>query len=97
MAASLHNVGWFYRGKLEQATGAPEAPEHKIIYFLWVSLTVIGFLTIASCVIQFIRLVFSLFILPGKPVCHIPLERSTISDVSISFGHLANLRKHGCL
>lgn len=71
MSSSLDNLGWFYRGKVEQATGIKETLDHKIVYALLVTFTVTGFLAIASYIVQFIRLLLSLFVLPGKPVRYI--------------------------
>ena len=65
MAPSLDNLGWFYRGKVEQAAGMSERLDHKIIYIL----AAIGFGVTFSTLFQLARLVCSLFVLPGKPVC----------------------------
>ena len=69
MAPSLDNLGWFYRGKVEQTTGMSEPLDHKIIYSLLTVFTAIGFYVTFSTLFQLARLVFSLFVLPGKPVC----------------------------
>ena len=68
MAFELDNLGWFYRGKMEQSSTIPESLNHKIVYFLLVTFTITGFLTISSYIFRFSRLTFSLFILPGKSV-----------------------------
>lgn len=69
MAPSLDNLGWFYRGKVEQAARMSESLDHKIIYSLLTAFTAIGFYATISTLFQLVRLLFSLFILPGKPVC----------------------------
>ncbi len=69
MAPSLDNLGWFYRGKVEQAAGMSEPLDHKIIYSLLTVFTAIGFYVTFSTLFQLARLVCSLFVLPGKPVC----------------------------
>ena len=69
MAPSLDNLGWFYRGKVEQAAGMSESLDHKIIYSLLTVLTAIGFGVTFSTLFQLARLLCSLFVLPGKPVC----------------------------
>jgi len=66
--ASLDNLGWFYRGKAEQAVGVPKTLDHKIIYILLATFTVTGFFAISLQLFSFVRLLFSLFILPGKSV-----------------------------
>lgn len=68
MAPSLDNLGWFYRGKVQQATGVGESLDQTIIYLCLVTFTVAGFFAIGLYVFQFIRLLLSLFVLPGKPV-----------------------------
>lgn len=68
MSFKLDNLGWFYRGKTEQAAAIPESLDHKIVYYILVSFTVAGFLTIFARLVQFARLLLSLFILPGRPV-----------------------------
>ena len=70
MAPSLDNLGWFYRGKAdEQASAVPESLNHKIVYLLLASFTATGFLVISFYVGQLIRLILSLCVLRGKPVC----------------------------
>jgi len=54
---------------MEQATGAQESLDHKITHALLVAFTVTGFFAIGTYVVQFMRLMLSLFVLPGKPVC----------------------------
>lgn len=71
MSPALDNLGWFYRGKMEQATGVPESLDHKIVYTMLVTFTVTGFVAMAFYAMQFIRLMLSLFVLPGKPVSSI--------------------------
>lgn len=68
MSLKLDNLGWFYRGKMEQSAALPESLDHKIVYYVLVTFTVAGFLTISARFMQFARLMLSLFILPGKPV-----------------------------
>ena len=69
MAPSLDNLGWFYKGKIEQAAGMSESLDHRIIYSLLTVFTAIGFYVTFSTLFQLARLAFSLFVLPGKPVC----------------------------
>ncbi len=68
MAPSPDNLGWFNRGKMEQVMGVPESLDYKIVYALLVACTVTGFFAIALYIVQFIRLMLSLFVLPGKSV-----------------------------
>ena len=68
MASNLGNLGWFYRGKMEQATGVPESLDNKIVYFLFNTFAVTGFFVIALYTFQITRLMLSLFVLSGKPV-----------------------------
>lgn len=68
MSFKLDNLGWPYRGKMEQSATLPESLDHKIIYYALISFTVIGFLTISARLIQFVRLLLSLFVLPGEPL-----------------------------
>lgn len=68
MASSFDNLGWFYRGRREQATTVPESLDHKIMYLLLATFTVTGFFATSLYVVQLIRLILSLFILPGKSV-----------------------------
>ncbi len=53
---------------MEQLTGVQESLDHKIVYALLVTCTVTGFFAIALYIVQFIRLMLSLFVLPGKSV-----------------------------
>lgn len=79
MSSKLYNLAWFYRGKMDQSTVLSESLDHKIIYFLLVTSTVAGFLTIFTKFIQFVRLMLSLFVLPGKPVyLSLPVKCSSI-------------------
>ena len=71
MAPSLENLGWFYKGKAEQAVGKAESLDHKIVYLLLVLFTVTGFFTILTRLYQYARLITSLFVLPGKSVRHL--------------------------
>jgi len=48
--------------------GVLESLDHKIVYALLVACTVTGFFAIALYIVQFIRLMLSLFVLPGKSV-----------------------------
>ena len=68
MSFKLDNLGWFYSGKMEQSTSLPKFLDHKIVYYVLVTFTVAGFLTVAARLIQFARLMLSLFVLPGKSV-----------------------------
>ena len=68
MFFKLDNLGWFYRGKMEQNAALPESLDHNIIYYTLATFTVVGFLTIFATLVQSARLILSLFILPGTPV-----------------------------
>ena len=68
MSSRLDNLAWFYRGNMEQSSALSESLDHKIVYYILVTCTVVGFLTIFSRIIQFARLVLSLYIFPGTPV-----------------------------
>ena len=72
MSSRIDKLAWFYRGKMDQSSALPESLHHKIVYYLLVTFTVVGFLTISSRLIQFTRLMLSLFIIPGKPVYSSP-------------------------
>ena len=54
---------------METAAESSESLDHKIVYYILVTFTVAGFLTILTQFVQFARLMLSLFVLPGKPVC----------------------------
>jgi len=66
MAQSWENIVWFYSGKLSKQT--PESLDHKIFYGLLSLFTLTGFLYLLYLLVQFTRLLLSLFVLPGKPV-----------------------------
>ena len=68
MAARLDNLGWFYRGKLEQQFGGPEPLNQKMFYLLIALSTIVGFSVITWQISQFLRLLSSIFFLPGKSV-----------------------------
>ena len=69
MADQLNNLGWFYRGRIEQQFGSPDdSLFHTFFYFLLATSTVTGFLFLSSRLFDFIRLIISLFVLPGIPV-----------------------------
>ncbi len=68
MSSRLNNLAWFYQGKMEQSSALTESLDHQIVYYVLVTFTVVGFLTIFSRIIQFARLMLSLYILPGTPV-----------------------------
>ena len=97
MAPSLDSLAWFYRGKVEQAAGMSESLDHKIIYSLLTVFTTIGIFATISTLFQLTRLVFSLFILPGKPVCseYPSTAYNLLMLTSASFVHSVNLPKHG--
>ena len=67
MSSKLDNLGWYYRGIMEQ-TALPESLDHWIVYYVLVTFTVAGLFTISARLIQFVRLMLSLFVLPGEPV-----------------------------
>ena len=67
MSSKLDNLGWYYRGIMEQ-TVLPESLDHWIVYYVLVTFTVAGLFTISARLIQFVRLMLSLFVLPGEPV-----------------------------
>jgi len=73
MAPSLDDLGYFYGKKMDQATGVQESFDHKVLHALLVTCTVTGFFAIALYTIQFMRLMLSLFVLPGKSVCQISI------------------------
>lgn len=68
MSSKLDNFAWFYRGKMEHSTALSESLDHNIVYYILVASTTVGFLTIFARLIQFARLLLSLFVLPGTPV-----------------------------
>lgn len=72
MAPDLDSRGWYHGKELEQATGIQESLNHKMLYALLATCTATGFVAIAAYLVQFIRLMLSLFVLPGKSVCPIP-------------------------
>ena len=76
MAPSLDNLGSFYRGKMEQATGVQESLDYKVVSYVLLTFTVVGFLAVFSRLALLARLFFSLFVLPGKPVCSLPHSNS---------------------
>ena len=53
---------------MEHATGVQESLDHKIFHYLMVTFTVVGFFAIFLRLAQAIRLLLSLFVLPGKSV-----------------------------
>ena len=53
---------------MEQTAPLPESLDHWIVYYVLVTFTVAGFLTISAKLVQFLRLMLSLFVLPGKSV-----------------------------
>lgn len=67
MSSKLDNLGWYYRGIMEQ-TVLPESLDHWIVYYVLVTFTIVGFFTISARLIHFVRLMLSLFVLPGEPV-----------------------------
>ena len=68
MSYKIDNLGWFYRGKMEQYAALPGSLDNKISYYALLTCTVAGFLTIFARLVQFARLMLSLFVLPGRPV-----------------------------
>ena len=53
---------------MEGKGSLPESLDHWIVYYMLVTFTVAGFLTISATLFQFVRLMLSLFVLPGKSV-----------------------------
>lgn len=68
MSLKLDSLASFYKGKMASSAPLPESMDHKIVYYTLVTFTVAGFLTIFARLIQFARLMLSLFVLPGRPV-----------------------------
>ena len=69
MADKLNDVGWFYRGKMEQQFGPPsDTFVHTFFYLALAASTITGFIFLCSRLFDFIRLILSLFVLPGIPV-----------------------------
>lgn len=62
------NMGWYWRGRTEQEFETPESLAHKIIYSMLVTFTLTGFLLFLAWSVRLVRLLLSLFVLPGKPV-----------------------------
>lgn len=65
MAANMQSSFWYYRGMLE---GSDSTGSKLLVLFLTLS-TLTGAIFICNLVYSFIRLIFSLFFLPGKSVC----------------------------
>ena len=63
MSSNLDQLRSLYRGNMEQPATLPES-----LFYILVTFTVVGFLTISARLIQFVRLILSLFVLPGRPV-----------------------------
>lgn len=68
MSLKLDSLASFYKEKMASSAPLPESVDHKIVYYTLVTFTVAGFLTIFARLIQFARLMLSLFVLPGRPV-----------------------------
>ena len=68
MSYNLDNLGWFYRGKMEQYAILPSSLDNKIAYYALLVCSVAGLFTIVAGLLQFARLMLSLFVLPGRPV-----------------------------
>jgi len=56
---------------MQQASTVPESFDHRVVYFLLVTFTVAGFFAVALYITHFLRLMLSLFVLPGKSVCSV--------------------------
>lgn len=77
MAPSLDNFGWFYRARIVQATEMHTfSLDHKISYYVLATFALVGFLAVFARIALLVRLFFSLFVLPGKPVCLDPTSDS---------------------
>lgn len=69
MADRLNNLGWFYGGKMEQQFGSPnDSVIHSVFYFLTTASTITGSIFLCARLFDFVRLILSLFVLPGTPV-----------------------------
>ena len=69
MADKSNELNWFYGCKMEQRFGSPsESLIHSIFYFVLAVSTVTGFVFLCSRLFDFVRLILSLFVLPGIPV-----------------------------
>ena len=68
MSFMLESLASFYREKMGSSAPLPESMDHKIVYYTLVTFTVAGFLAIFARLLQFVRLILSLFVLPGRPV-----------------------------
>lgn len=89
MSFKLDNLGWFYRGKMGQPDALPESLDHKFVYYILVTFTVVGFLAIFTRLVQFARLIFSLFVLPGRPVCpSVPVSAFHETNIVLSAPHI---------
>ena len=64
---------------MEQTSPLPESLDHWIVYYVLVTFTVAGFLTISARLVQFVRLMLSLFVLPGKSV-HLSLAINAVQS-----------------
>ena len=80
MPMELDNLARFYRRNMENSTPLPKSLDHPVVYYLLVTFTVAGFFTVFARLIQFIRLMLSLFLLPGKPVIFSLPENAIPSD-----------------
>lgn len=74
MVASLDQLGWFYRGRMEQHGLGAETSGNKLLYLILATSTITGLYVISLRIFQLSRLLFSLFILPGNSVCDIRLS-----------------------
>ena len=68
MSYNLDNLGWFYRGKMGPYATLSGSLDNKFSHYALLTCTVAGFFTIFAGLVQFARLMLSLFILPGKSV-----------------------------
>ena len=69
MATSLDRLGWFYGGKAEQQFGFSPSQHGKALHIFLSGLTLLGAYFFAIWLYSFSRLLFSIYLLPGKSVC----------------------------
>lgn len=69
MTERLNGLGGFYRGRMEQQFGQSESSLiNTFSQVVLATSTITGFLFLCCRLFDFIRLILSLFVLPGTPV-----------------------------